>query len=72
MTGPEITAEIVAFPRAGFVIGAAHCRTPGPEGHLMCLLPKGHAGDHAWCDWRGCRVRLPGRADTLPFGGFAY
>jgi hypothetical protein len=57
-------------PRGGFIIGDHHCARPGPEPHLICLADKGQVGEHAWWDWRGCRVRAEGFG-MLPFGGFA-
>ncbi len=65
-------ADVVAFPREGFVLGAHLCRQPGPEAHLLCFAPFDHEGEHVWGDWRGCRVRVPGWSETVPFGGFAY
>lgn len=65
----EVTAEVCDFPRQGFVIGDHHCRAPGPKAHLMCFAEHGHAGEHSWGDWRGCRLRTP--HGVLPFGGFA-
>ena len=68
-----MSAQIHSFPREGFIISKAQCGTPGPERHLMCLAPSGHEGEHTWCDWRGCRVRLPEELGqgTVPFCGFA-
>lgn len=65
-----MSAEVIALPREGFVIGPQHCAKSGPEDHLMCLAPKGHEGEHVWCDWRGCRCRVPGWTGTVRFGGF--
>lgn len=62
-------AEVHQFPREGFVIGAGHCGAPGPEKHLICLAPAGHADEHQWRDWRGCRVRVPDFG-LIPFHGF--
>lgn len=68
-----MSGDVLLFPRQGFIIGDGHCRQPGPEAHLMCFGPAGHAGEHQWADWRGCRLRLPpgSRWETVPFGGFA-
>ncbi len=65
-------ANVVAFPREGFIIGDHLCRCPGPNAHQMCFALDGHDGPHEWGDWRGCRVRIPGPTRTVPFGGFAY
>ena len=64
-------SNIVAFPRAGFVIGRQHCRQPGDERHLICLLGRGHEGEHHFTPWEGCRVRVPFGDGTVPFHGFA-
>lgn len=66
-----MTAQLHNFPIEGFVIGEAHCCAPGPESHLMCLRPAGHAGLHQWNDWQGCHMRLPNGWGTVPFRGFA-
>jgi hypothetical protein len=64
-------ADVIAFPREGFIIGEHICRAPGPERHLACFAERGHDGDHQWSDWRGCRVRVPQWSATVPFMGFA-
>lgn len=70
-----MAAEVLTFPREGFVIDHnGHCMHVGPERHLMCFQPRGHDGDHEWSAWAGCKIRtkLPsGKVIVLPFGGFA-
>lgn len=63
--------NVTALPMAGFVIGRQHCRQPGNELHLICLLDRGHDGDHVFVPWEGCRVRVPFGEGTVPFHGFA-
>lgn len=60
--------NVVAFPREGFIIGSHHCRAPGHERHLICLLGRDHDGDHVFTTWEGCRMRYGAR--TVPFAGF--
>ncbi len=64
-------AEVIPFPRRGFIIGDHHCGKPGPSPNLICLAEAGHRGEHVWCDWDGCVVRYPGRSIVIPFRGFA-
>lgn len=65
-------AEVVQFPRDGFVIRSHHCGAPGDLDRSICLLDKGHDGDHAYCRWEGMRVPSPfGDGGTIRFGGFA-
>lgn len=66
------SAEIVHFPRQGFIIGDHLCQMPGVDRYTMCFAPAGHDGDHQWRDWRGCTMRLPEGPGVIPFGGFAY
>ncbi len=65
------SAAVIPFPRKGFIINASHCRSPGPERQHICLLERGHDGDHQWSDWQGCRLRVPFGSGLVPFGGFA-
>ena len=65
-------AKVVQFPREGFVIRTHHCRAAGDLDRSICLLDKGHDGEHAYCRWEGMRVPSPfGDGGTLRFGGFA-
>lgn len=69
-----MSGEVLPLPRDGYLLGDHLCQAPGPENHLLCFHPRGHAGPHGWGDWRGCRirVRVHGKEISLPFGGFAY
>ena len=65
-------AEVVEFPRKGFVIRSHHCREPGDLDRSICLLDKEHEGEHVFCRWEEMRVPSPfGDGGTLGFGGFA-
>ena len=67
-----MSAEVLPFPREGFLINAGHCRAPGAKHHDICLRPIGHDGEHEWSDWRGCYVRVPIGDGVVRFGGFAH
>ena len=67
-----MSCEIHDFPGQGFLLGPGHCGAPSEDRQSLCLLDKGHEGDHVMAPWEGFRVRSPwndGR--TIPFRGFA-
>lgn len=69
-----MSADVLAFPREGFIINPEMCRKPGADRQTICLRKAGHDGEHRWSDWRGCKARaqMPdGRWVVIPFGGFA-
>lgn len=71
-TAAPVEAEIEPFPLAGFILGTHLCMTPSANAQKACFDIKGHAGDHTFHPWQGCRVRVPFGEGTVPFGGFAW
>ncbi|MFC0684915.1 hypothetical protein [Novosphingobium clariflavum] len=67
----QASAEVLEFPRAGFLINSDHCGAPSEDRLSMCLRQKGHDGDHETAPWEGFRLRSPwGDGMTIPFRGF--
>jgi hypothetical protein len=64
-------AEIVAFPRDGFILGEHMCRLPSADKQELCFGARGHEGAHIFRAWQGCRARVPFGRGTVPFQGFA-
>jgi hypothetical protein len=71
-TPPLAEANVVSFPREGFIIGAHLCMTPSANAQEACFGGKGHEGDHTFLPWQGCRMRVPFGDGAVPFGGFAW
>lgn len=67
----QASAEVLEFPRAGFIINANHCGAPSADLKEICLLSKGHEGEHQCVNWEGLRMRLPYGPGHVRFGGFA-
>lgn len=63
--------NVAVMPMRGFVIGRQHCRQPGDDLRLICLLDHGHDGEHRFVPWEGCLIRVPFGEGTVPFHGFA-
>ena len=66
-----MSAAVHAYPRAGFLLNSGHCSAPSGDRLSLCLLPKGHDGEHEMVCWDGFRIRAPwGKGETIPFRGF--